>query len=93
MRGGVGYEISPVTDQVRTPLVPDNDRVWASVGATWQVIKGMHFDVAYSHVWVSDTSVNISAASGNPVYSTEITYIGNVNSHVDILSLALVMRL
>ena len=91
VRGGVGYEISPVTDQVRTPLVPDNNRVWASVGATWQVIKGMHFDVAYSHVWVSDTSVNISAASGNPSF-TGITYIGNVNSHVDILSLALVMR-
>jgi long-chain fatty acid transport protein len=91
VRGGVGYEISPITDQVRTPLVPDNDRVWASIGATWQVIKGLHFDVAYSHVWVSDTSVNISAASGNPHFNG-ITYIGNVNSHVDILSLALVMR-
>ncbi|MGA8935854.1 MAG: OmpP1/FadL family transporter [Pseudolabrys sp.] len=91
VRGGVGYEISPVTDQVRTPLVPDNSRVWGSVGATWQVIKGIHFDLAYSHVWVSDTSVNISAASGNPSF-TGVTYIGNVNSHVDILSLALVMR-
>ena len=74
--------------------MPDNNRVWASVGATWQVIKGMHFDVAYSHIWVSDTSVNISAASGNPrLFTGLITYIGNVNSHVDILSLALVMRL
>ena len=91
VRGGVGYEISPVTDQVRIPLVPDNDRVWASVGATWQVIKGIHFDVAYSHVWVKDTSVNISAASGNPSFNG-IAYIGNVNSHVDVLSLALVMR-
>ena len=40
VRGGIGYEISPVTDQVRMPLVPDNDRFWASVGATWQVFKG-----------------------------------------------------
>ncbi|MGB9045367.1 MAG: outer membrane protein transport protein, partial [Pseudolabrys sp.] len=91
VRGGVGYEISPVTDQVRVPIVPDNNRVWGSIGATWQVIKGIHFDVAYSHVWVKDTSVNISAASGNPSFNG-ITYIGNVNSHVDILSLALVMR-
>ena len=91
VRGGVGYEISPITDQVRTPLVPDNNRVWGSVGATWQVFKGLHFDVAYSHVWVNDTSVNISATSGNPNF-TGVTYIGNVNSHVDILSVALVMR-
>jgi hypothetical protein len=30
LRSGVAYEISPVTDQVRIPLVPDNNRVWAS---------------------------------------------------------------
>lgn len=91
VRGGVGYEISPVTDQVRTPLVPDNNRFWASIGASWQVFKGLHFDLAYSHVWVQDTSVNISAASGNPSFNG-ITYIGNVNSHVDILTGALVFR-
>ncbi|MFZ1949645.1 MAG: outer membrane protein transport protein [Pseudolabrys sp.] len=94
VRGGLGYEISPVTDQVRTPLVPDNDRFWASVGATWQVIKGMHFDVAYSHIWVKDPNINLVA--GNPTFITGfggLPYVGNVNAHVDILSLALVMRL
>ena len=66
VRGGIGYEISPVTDQVRTPIVPDNDRFWASIGATWQVIKGMHFDVAYSHIWVKDPNINLVA--GNPSF-------------------------
>jgi len=92
VRGGVGYEISPVTDQVRTPLVPDNNRVWGSVGATWQVMRGMHFDVAYSHIWVQDPSVNLSAASGNPSFNG-VTYIGTANSHFDILSVALVIRM
>lgn len=92
VRGGVGYEISPVTDQVRTPLVPDDTRVWASVGASWQVIKGVHFDLAYSHIWVQDPSINLSAASGNPSFNG-VTYIGNVNSHFDILSVALVIRM
>ncbi len=79
VRGGVGYEISPVTDQVRTPLVPDNDRFWASVGATWQVIKGIHFDVAYSHVWVRIHR----STSRQPLAIlrfTGLTYIGNVNA-------------
>lgn len=26
VRGGVGYEKSPITDTVRIPLLPDNDR-------------------------------------------------------------------
>ena len=37
VRGGIGYEISPITDQVRTPRLPDNDRFWASIGASWKV--------------------------------------------------------
>ena len=80
VRGGIGYEISPVTDQVRMPLVPDNDRFWASVGATWQVFKGLHFDLAYSHIWVKDPSINISAASGNPWFIPGVTapYVGSV---------------
>src|SRR5262245_34293019 len=94
VRGGIGYEISPVKDQVREPLVPDNDRVWASVGATWQVFRGLHFDVAYSHVWVKDPTINISAGSGNPWFVPGGTapYVGTANAHVDILSGSLVFR-
>jgi long-chain fatty acid transport protein len=94
VRGGIGYEISPVVDQVRMPLVPDNDRYWASVGATWQVFKGLHFDLAYSHIWVRDPSINISAGSGNPWFVPGATapYVGSANAHVDILSGALVFR-
>jgi long-chain fatty acid transport protein len=91
VRGGAGYEISPVTDQVRTPLIPDNDRIWASVGASWRLSKALHFDLAYTHIWVKDTPINLSATSGNPSFNG-ITYIGNVNSHFDIISVALVVR-
>lgn len=91
MRGGIGYEISSVTDQVRRPDVPDNDRFWASVGATWQVIKGVHFDVAYSHVWIKDPTINI--VPGNPSFLPGLPYVGSGSAHSDILSAALVFRL
>jgi long-chain fatty acid transport protein len=94
MRGGIGYEISPVTDQVRAAIIPDNDRFWASVGASWQVIKGMHFDVAYTHIWVKDPNINLVA--GNPSFFAgppALPYVGNVNSHFDLLSMALVIRM
>jgi long-chain fatty acid transport protein len=93
LRGGLAYEITPISDQVRTPVVPDNDRVWASIGATWRVSKFMHFDLAYSHVWVKEAPINISAASGNPSFNGVVNYIGTVNGHGDVLSLALVVRL
>ena len=88
LRTGFGYEISPVTDQVRTPLIPDADRFWASVGASYVIIKGLKADVAYSHVYEPNASINISPTSGNPWFATTgITYIGNARSHADIISL------
>jgi len=88
LRTGFGYEISPITDQVRTPLIPDANRFWASVGASYVIIKGLKADVAYSHVYEPDASINISSTSGNPWFATTgITYVGNARSHADIISL------
>ena len=91
LRAGAAYEISPIDDRVRIPLIPDNNRVWASIGASWQVFRGFSFDLAYSHIWVQDPSINITAVSGNPSFDGA-NYIGTVNAHVDVLSLAMVFR-
>ncbi|HET9715287.1 MAG TPA: OmpP1/FadL family transporter [Pseudolabrys sp.] len=94
LRSGIGYEISPISDQVRTPRLPDNDRFWLSVGASWEVWKGFSFDVAYSHLWVKDPDINISATSGNPWFNPGLpfAYIGDVSAHVDIFSIGMKYR-
>lgn len=92
VRGGLGYEISPITDQVRTTRLPDNDKFWTSVGLSWKVAPFAHFDLAYTHLFVKDTNINISAASGNPSFNGSVTYIGTADSHVDIFSASLVVR-
>jgi len=94
LRAGVGFEKSPITDDVRIPLLPDNDRYWASVGATYKVTNKLSIDAAYSHVFVKSTPINITAASGNPWWPTSfgIDYIGTVDSHIDILSVGLKYR-
>ncbi len=87
VRSGVGFERSPVTDQVRMPLVPDNDRIWLSAGATYQYSNKISLDLAYTHVFVKSTSINITAASGNPWFNPLLgSYVGDVSSHVDIVS-------
>jgi len=91
VRAGIGYEKSPITDDVRIPLLPDNDRVWLSLGGTYHFTPALSFDFAYSHLFVKSTPIDVSAASGNPSFDG-VTYIGNVSSHVDIVSLALKYR-
>lgn len=91
LRGGLGYEKSPITDDVRIPLLPDNDRFWASVGGTYRWSPKLSFDFAYSHLFVKDTPINITAASGNPSF-TGFPYVGSVDSHIDIISVAMKYR-
>lgn len=89
LRGGVGYEKSPITDDVRIPLLPDNDRFWLSVGGTYRLTPKLAFDLAYSHLFVKDTSINVVA--GNPWF-TGVPYVGSVDSHIDIISVGLKYR-
>jgi long-chain fatty acid transport protein len=91
VRGGIGYELSPITDQVRTPRLPDNDRFWASLGLSWNLNRAIRLDLAYTHLWVKDPNVNITAASGNPSFST-VPYVGTVDAQSDMLSGSLVVR-
>jgi long-chain fatty acid transport protein len=91
LRAGVGYELSPVTDDVRMPILPDNDRFWLSIGSSYHISNNVVLDLAYSHLFVRSTSIDISATSGNPWFSGT-TYIGDVDAHVDIISAALKWR-
>lgn len=89
VRGGIGYEKSPITDSVRIPLLPDNDRVWLSVGATYNLTPALALDFAYSHLFVKSTPINVTL--GNPSFDG-VAYVGTVDSHVDIISAALKYR-
>jgi long-chain fatty acid transport protein len=92
VRGGVGYELTPISDRVRTTRVADNDQFWAWIGGSWRVAPFARIDLAYTHLFVKDTNVNISAASGNPSFNGTITYIGTADSHADIFSASLVVQ-
>jgi len=89
LRGGVGFEKSPITDDVRIPLLPDNDRYWASVGATYKWSPKTTFDIAYSHLFVKSTTINVVA--GNPWF-TGVAYVGTADSHIDIISVSMRYR-
>jgi long-chain fatty acid transport protein len=91
-RLGFGYEKSPITDQVRIPRLPDNDRLWYSVGVTNTITPRLSVDLAYSFVNVVSTPIDVTAASGNPSFNGAVSYVGNVSSHINILSLSVRYR-
>jgi long-chain fatty acid transport protein len=91
VRSGIGFEQSPVTDQVRIPLLPDNDRMWYSVGATNKVTNLISVDLAYSFVDVKNATVNV--VPGNPSFNGTVTYTGTAKTSISIFSIGLKIKL
>jgi long-chain fatty acid transport protein len=91
LRAGFGYEISPISDEVRTPRLPDSDRYWFSAGATYQFNPKLSFDVGYSYILADDTTVRIEP--GNPTFNPQFgRLIGDVDADVHIISLGIRYR-
>lgn len=59
IRGGIAYETSPIDDQsTRMAVIPDTDRVWLSLGASWHATKDLQFDVGATYLMgVGDTDL------------------------------------
>ena len=80
LRGGVGYEWAPSQEpEQRLVSVPDNDRVWLSVGATYHYSETTSIDFAYTHIFVEDGRIERENA---PFFS------GDVDSSADILGVS-----
>ena len=91
VRAGAGYEISPVTDAYRSPRLPDSDRIWVSAGLTYAWTPNLSFDLAYTHIFGQNGSINLSAAElGN---ATRGSLVAEVNdAYVDIVSVGVRYR-
>jgi len=57
-KGGVAWDQSPVQDQYRTVRLPDNDRYWFALGATYRPSKALAFDVGYAYIWFPTTTID-----------------------------------
>jgi len=86
LRGGVARDESPVSADVRTVRLPDEDRQWITVGARWRFSDQLTFDAGYAHIFVDDgTIASTRPQVGAPASFTSVVR-GTVKSRVDILS-------
>ncbi len=86
LRAGLAYEISPIDSaEGRTPRVPDADRIWASIGATYQYNEKTSLDFAYTHIFVEDAKIDRLETVGRLV--------ADVNSSVNIFSVSMKMKM
>lgn len=85
LRGGVAYDTTPVRDALRSPRLPDEDRIWVAVGAQWGFAPNAALDVGLAHIEVRNASSSLpnqetatSAPRGSLVgrYSAGVDIVG-----------------
>lgn len=79
VRGGTAFDKSPVSNAYRTVRVPDGDRYWLAIGASYQVLPSTTVDAGYAHIFVN--SPRIGEVSG-----TNDVLTGKYSNAIDILS-------
>jgi long-chain fatty acid transport protein len=57
VRAGIGYELSPIDDNVRNYRLPYNDGVLLSAGASYRLGERLSFDLGYTFFSVEDMDI------------------------------------
>ena len=66
LRFGVAYDQSPVRSaNDRLSTMPDNDRIWFSVGAKYDINKQNTIDVGYSYLYIKNADANVNGWCGS----------------------------
>lgn len=82
LRAGVAYDQTPIPDAShRTPRIPDADRTWFALGASWKVDPANTVDIGYAYLRLRDSATNHSS-EGAIRHNTQ----GEFNSNVNLLS-------
>jgi len=53
-RGGVAYDETPVSDEYRTPRLPDGSRIWLAAGAQYKMNRQWVFDAGIAYGWANN---------------------------------------
>ena len=84
LRAGLAYEKSPIDNSNRTVRLPDTDRLWASIGASYDWNERIRFSASYAHVFgVGDS--RIRHTPGNLQYQG-LPFFADSKASVDIVS-------
>jgi long-chain fatty acid transport protein len=64
LKFGLAYDRTPTTDKDRSARVPDNHRVWLSLGAQYNAGKIGKVDVGYAYLYLDDPVIDQSKFNG-----------------------------
>jgi len=88
VRGGFGFDESPVVDAFRDTGVPDKDRYMISIGTTYQWAPGFAVDFGYAHYFAAGhATMNESVNAIEPITGA-VFLNGRYDNHLDYVGIS-----
>ncbi len=93
LRTGLAMDQGAAPDATRTPRIPDGDRIWISTGLGYRFTSRVAMDLAYTHIFVKDSTVQLSTgtSAANPDFFRG-NLDGRYQNQIDILAIQTRMR-
>ena len=90
-RAGYMFDESPTNDRDRTPRIPDEDRNWFAIGASYHPNDHLQLDIGYTHILIDDAEINLATPIANGAGTSNL--VGEYEDpNVNILSLQAVYK-
>ena len=81
LRGGIGYDETPVQNAFRNVQLPDNNRYVIALGGHYQATKALGMDLGWTHLFFSQSRINPPPqVTGGQIVTTN----GHVNGGADV---------
>jgi long-chain fatty acid transport protein len=90
VRAGIGYQLSPIDDNVRTYRVPYNDGLHLSGGVSFRLDERFSFDIGYTFVAVEDMDIRAADAGGPEANGP---FSGHADAHSHYIAAAIKVKL
>ncbi|OEE76832.1 outer membrane protein transport protein [Vibrio ordalii] len=58
LRTGIAYDTSAVDDKNRTATIPETDRTWLSIGASYVATPQLTLDAGFTYIFAKDATIN-----------------------------------
>ncbi|MFC3551281.1 OmpP1/FadL family transporter [Lysobacter cavernae] len=81
LRGGYAYDESPTDIATRTPRLPDGNRKWYSLGASWQATQSLEVNFAYTYLDAGNPQIDLADAQGH-------TLVGEYDANVSLYGIS-----
>jgi long-chain fatty acid transport protein len=103
LRSGLGFEHAPIDDVNRSVRLPDSNRIWTSLGATYAIDDRISLDLGYAHLFAKNGKIDVVSGNPNlvtppatpatPLSNIPLTFNATTKGRVDIFAVGLNFKL